>query len=71
MDPIKSCPFCGSNDVRFNTTKPETSKIPPMYWVTCDSCDGCGGHSPKKQRALELWNQRENKEVSQWVSNLI
>ena len=68
-EPLKKCPFCGGENVEFDTCKgledcPDfTECINPSYHaVVCNvNKGGCGASSgfyPTKEEAAEKWNRR-------------
>lgn len=51
---LKSCPFCGSDDIHINGYK--------SFWIICGACL-CEGPSPStlwptKKAAIDAWNHR-------------
>lgn len=47
---LKSCPFCGSNDLILHMSIEE--------WVTCDNCQVCTRRVSEARKAIEYWNTR-------------
>lgn len=50
---LKNCPFCGKPDVMI-----ELSVNMLYLWVRCINCDGTGGKSGNRDKAIKLWNTR-------------
>lgn len=52
---IKSCPFCGSKDLRF--------PVHSTPWLHCCVCHADGPVSNSLEGALDGWNKRSNEQV--------
>ena len=55
---LESCPFCGSDNIELNSTRPGTEKIPRVCWVNCNNCDATGPDSGFPEEATVLWEKR-------------
>lgn len=53
---LKSCPFCGSNDVETYRFMQITATNRQYVW--CRACYAHGPIMPGAAKAVELWNQR-------------
>ena len=54
---LKSCPFCGSNEVNFGYHMPKFGEQ-VMYFVSCDICKSRTANFRRKSVAAEMWNVR-------------
>lgn len=63
MDELKSCPFCGSNEVSLSIGS-RTAEYPSVYfaeyyYVECHECAALGPEShDKEEQAITNWNTR-------------
>ena len=49
---LKSCPFCGSNNLLKQTTNPHA------YWIECHICSGQTLSGISWEEAVNYWNNR-------------
>jgi Lar family restriction alleviation protein len=57
---MKPCPFCKSKDILIRGID-ESHKNPP-FWVECMECMATGPEAETEEKAVELWNRREESE---------
>jgi Lar family restriction alleviation protein len=53
-EPLKPCPFCGSNNVRVDTFQPYEA----ICWVECGRCGTSGSRAYTIDEAIKAWNRR-------------
>jgi Lar family restriction alleviation protein len=56
---LKSCPFCGSEDVSISTTHYQKIGDVAGYHGECHECASCGPDSESKEDAVRAWNTRK------------
>lgn len=49
---LKPCHFCGSTELELCRTNPRA------YWVRCAKCGADAPSSPRRKKAIEIWNAR-------------
>lgn len=60
---LKSCPFCGSEELEFCRTNPKAC------WVRCHLCGGEAPSRPKRRDAITNWNMRYPETIAQFVED--
>lgn len=58
MAELKSCPFCGGEDLQVINVYGED------YYVDCLTCTACGPSGDTYEEAIEAWNRRTKVEVN-------
>lgn len=61
MEKLKPCPFCGSENVRFESEK---------HAVVCMRCKARGCIAPTEEMALDMWNDRFGDDHAELVVRL-
>lgn len=54
---LKSCPFCGSDDLYI----PHPEHV--FAWILCNACDTEGPVKNTKEEAITAWNTRAGEKV--------
>ena len=62
---LKSCPFCGSEDLTTNarTYIKDGANSEYTYYVVCLYCGAHGSEERSKRSAIVAWNSRSNNAV--------
>lgn len=57
---LKSCPFCGSSDLRQESSTFRMNHLVDnqLFWVQCCHCGSRGGFELTKEESEKRWNQR-------------
>jgi Lar family restriction alleviation protein len=58
MKELKTCPFCGSNDVRLSEA---ILRMKPAWMVECFKCYASVAAKYTKEKAIQVWNRRAPK----------
>lgn len=61
MEELKPCPFCGSENVRFESEK---------HAVVCMRCKSRGCVAPTREMSLDMWNDRVGDDHAELVVRL-
>jgi Lar family restriction alleviation protein len=57
-----NCPFCGSNNIDETCGDKEQVSGRKFYFVFCNKCEACGPTDYDQEKALQLWNLRQDSE---------
>ena len=58
MDELKSCPFCGSDNVAFTPDEDQQRDSTTIGFIWCHGCDFTSDSFYNKKIAAEKWNRR-------------
>jgi Lar family restriction alleviation protein len=56
----KPCPFCDKTDIIIHGADLYLKQ--PPFWCECKNCGACGPEAETQDKAVELWNRREESE---------
>jgi Lar family restriction alleviation protein len=57
---LKSCPFCGSEQIEIRETESGIAGLSGEFFVQCwgKECHSIGGAADSKTKAARIWNRR-------------
>lgn len=61
MNELKSCPFCGCEEIKISTGNIYKQKI--SYWCCCLNCNARASYFFDEEEAIEAWNRRVKNEI--------
>lgn len=63
MEELKSCPFCGGEDLEKQQWRTYDARHPECFGVCCTYCGGRGGDEWSEAEAVKTWNRRANDDM--------
>lgn len=60
---LKSCPFCGSENIKVTDNNDDGSPLTLNNWTECDSCFATGPVKALRSEAITAWNTRSGEKV--------
>ena len=56
--PIKPCPFCGNDDIKFDEHDSQPSPTGKLFTMCCYKCSATFRNTYKLDLLVESWNKR-------------